>query len=86
MTAEIPPRGTREYEWWHKGALAEAEARRGDRTKEGRQVLDCVDALTEHHHERSGVDIGVWLIRVFSAPRTFRARVRIAWRVWKALR
>jgi hypothetical protein len=90
---EIPPRGTREYEWWHKGALAEAEARREGRTKEGQQVLDCVATLTKipspgavDSHERDGVDIGVWLVSVFSAPHTLRDRIRITRRIWKALR
>jgi hypothetical protein len=87
MNVEIPPRGTKEYEWWHQGATAEAEARKGTpRSDEGWKVLEYVDALTEHHHERTGVDIGVSLVSVFSAPHTLRARIKLTRRIWRTLR
>jgi hypothetical protein len=55
-------------------------------TAEGRKVRDYVDALTRHHREMTGVDIGVRLVRVFSAPHSIRGRIKLTRRIWKALR
>lgn len=57
-----------------------------ERTDEGHKILGYVKALTKHHHEMTGIDIGVRLVRVFSAPDSLRDRIRITRRVWKELR
>lgn len=37
------------------------------------------------HRAMTGVDIGIGLVRVFSAPHTFRDRIRLTRQLWKAL-
>lgn len=85
----VPPRGTNERNWYDRGLHAEADARKKiARSEAGRQALECVEALTRHQHEMTGLDIGLWLVRVFRPrPRlSLRKRLRIVREIWKALR
>ncbi|WP_416983539.1 hypothetical protein [Streptomyces sp. T028] len=77
----IPKRGTREYDWWTAGAIAEAEARREGRSKAGLDVLSYVDAVAEHRPDRDHVDIALDVFSIFGlAGQSLRSRLRFA--VW----
>jgi hypothetical protein len=78
---EIPRRGTREYEWWTAGALAEAKAQLEGRSTAGLSVLSLVDAFAENRPTLNEAQIAAGVFRIFAGgrSRSLWCRLRLAW-------
>lgn len=78
----LPPApGTREWQWWHRGAQAEYAAIVDSMSESGVRVYDTVATLAGAG--RSADQIVRWVAVVFTGGWSLRERLRLAWRVVK---
>ena len=80
----VPDRGTPEYLWWERGALAEADARDTPLTDDQREVRDLWDLMCRHRNNHgSGEPVAetvAALAGIFWAGQPWHRRIRLAWR------
>lgn len=79
LKIEIPKRDTPEYEWWHKGATAQAEIERDGITEENRQLFNYVRVLAKQG--RSADSIAEHTAFVFTSTWSRRRRLKLAWKL-----
>lgn len=80
MSADIPPRGTRDYDMWELGARAEADARREVCTEAGLRVLEVVESLAEIPN-LTEAEIAAFAFEIYAPELPFWRRIRLAWRM-----